>query len=147
MRNRFIIPMTVLCTAALCLYAQDATQLPNAKDSVKFAVIGDNGTGNKPEYQVADKLAAARQKLPFEFVLMLGDNLYGGEATRDFMNKFEKPYMPLLDMGVKFYATLGNHDDPSRQISYEKFNMGGKHYYSFKPKGNVRFFSLDSNYM
>src|SRR5262249_31670462 len=25
--------------------------------------------------------------------------------------------------------------------------MGGKHYYSFKPKNGVRFFSLDSNYM
>ena len=48
---------------------------------------------------------------------------------------------------MKFYATLGNHDDPARQIPYEKFNMGGKHYYTFKPKMNVRFFSLDSNYM
>jgi 3',5'-cyclic AMP phosphodiesterase CpdA len=48
---------------------------------------------------------------------------------------------------VKFYATLGNHDDPARQTPYEKFNMGGKHYYSFKPKEGVRFFSLDSNYM
>jgi 3',5'-cyclic AMP phosphodiesterase CpdA len=131
----------------MCLYAQDVLQLPNAKDSVKFAVIGDSGTGNKPEYQIAEKLAAARGKLPFEFVVMLGDNLYGGEAKKDFVNKFEKPYKPLLDMGVKFYAALGNHDDPSRQTSYEKFNMGGKHYYSFKPKDNVRFFSLDSNYM
>jgi predicted phosphodiesterase len=127
-------------------YAQDI-QLPNKKDSVKFAVIGDNGTGTKPEYEIGKRLAASREKFPFEFVVMMGDNLYGGESPKDFVEKFEKPYKAVLDAGVKFYASLGNHDDASRQISYEKFNMGGKHYYSFKPKNGVRFFSLDTNYM
>jgi 3',5'-cyclic AMP phosphodiesterase CpdA len=117
------------------------------KDSVKFAVIGDNGTGESAEYQIADKLVASHDKFPFGFVLMMGDNLYGGESAKDFTQKFEKPFMGLLDRGVKFYAALGNHDDPNRQITYDKFNMGGKHYYSFKPKEDVRFFSLDSNYM
>jgi predicted phosphodiesterase len=136
----------IILTAAWWSYAQNV-QLPRQKDSVKFAVIGDNGTGNDAEYQIASKLIAARENFPFAFVVMMGDNLLGGEAPKDFSKKFEKPYMTLLDDGVKFYATLGNHDDPSRQTGYEKFNMGGKHYYSFKPKENVRFFSLDSNYM
>jgi 3',5'-cyclic AMP phosphodiesterase CpdA len=78
---------------------------------------------------------------------MLGDNLYGGEGPSDFARKFERPYKPLLDAGVKFYAALGNHDDPN-QVFYKNFNMDGKQYYSFKaPKGSVRFFSLNSNYM
>jgi predicted MPP superfamily phosphohydrolase len=139
--------IVVLIALAVGLSYAQSIQLPMKKDSVKFAVIGDNGTGNKPEYQIAEKLAAARAKFPFEFIVMMGDNLYGGEAPRDFEQKFEKPYKPLLDAGVKFYAALGNHDDPARQISYEKFNMGGKHYYTFKPKDGVRFFALDSNYM
>jgi hypothetical protein len=78
---------------------------------------------------------------------MLGDNLYGSESPDDFVRKFERPYKGLLDAGVKFYAALGNHDDP-KQAFYKNFNMNGERYYSFKaPKGSVRFFALDSNYM
>jgi 3',5'-cyclic AMP phosphodiesterase CpdA len=73
--------------------------------------------------------------------------MYGGESARDFQNKFEKPYNALLTMGVKFYASLGNHDVPERQTAYKQFNMGGQRYYTFKPKDGVRFFALDSNYM
>src|SRR5262245_3959947 len=138
--------LVVFIVVALATYAQEI-RLPLKKDSVRFAAIGDNGTGGKAEYQVAERLAAARQKFPFEFVVMMGDNLYGGDSPKDFARKFETPYKPLLDIGVKFYATLGNHDNPGRQILYEKFNMGGKHYYSFKANNGVRFFSLDSNYM
>jgi predicted MPP superfamily phosphohydrolase len=86
-------------------------------------------------------------KFPFEFVIMLGDNMYGGESARDFENKFEKPYAPLLSAGIKFYASLGNHDVPDRQIAYKLFNMEGKRYYTFKPMDGIRFFALDSNYM
>jgi 3',5'-cyclic AMP phosphodiesterase CpdA len=87
------------------------------------------------------------RQFPFEITLMMGDNLYGGEDANDYRRKFEEPYKPLLEAGVKFYAALGNHDEPSQRF-YEPFNMGGKRYYSFKsPKGGVRFFALDSNYM
>ena len=50
-----------------------------------------------------------------------------------------------MDAGVKFYATLGNNDKPNQRL-YKPFNMNGEQYYTYK-KGNVRFFSLDSNYM
>ena len=78
---------------------------------------------------------------------MLGDNLYGGETPADFADKFERPYKPLLDAGVKFYSALGNHDDPNQRF-YKPFNMNGERFYSFKPsQGGVRFFALDSNYV
>jgi DNA repair exonuclease SbcCD nuclease subunit len=76
---------------------------------------------------------------------MLGDNMYGSERAVDFVNKFEKPYKALLDAGVKFYASLGNHDDPSQRF-YAGFNMDGKRYYTFRKK-DVEFFVLDSTYM
>jgi predicted phosphodiesterase len=76
---------------------------------------------------------------------MLGDNLYGGEKPIDFVKKFETPYKALLDDGVKFYASLGNHDDPTQRF-YQKFNMDGKRYYTFRKK-DVEFFVLDSTYM
>ena len=62
---------------------------------------------------------------------MLGDNIYGGKSQQDFERKFELPYKPLLDAGVKFYASIGNHDNPNERL-YKPFNMGGARYYSFK---------------
>jgi hypothetical protein len=119
--------------------------LPNEKDSVKFAVIGDTGTGGTAQYQVGKLLNDARARFPYEFVIMMGDNMYGGQGPADFVKKFETPYKPILDAGIKFYATLGNHDDPAQRF-YKPFNMDGKRYYSFR-KGDVEFFALDSTYM
>lgn len=124
--------------------AADIT-LPLIPKSVRFAVIGDNGTGAKPEYDIAQQMVASRAAVGFDFVLMLGDNIYGGHSPMDFKRKFEDPYKALLDDGVKFYASLGNHDSPNERF-YKPFNMGEKRYYSFK-NGNAEFFALDSNYM
>jgi hypothetical protein len=122
--------------------------LPNKNESIKFLVIGDSGTGGGAQHQVAQQIAASHRVFPFTFAIMLGDNLYGKEREGDYRDKFERPYKPLLDAGVKFYASLGNHDEPSQRF-YKLFNMNGERYYSFKPEklGGVRFFALDSNYM
>ena len=61
------------------------------------------------------------------------------------MRKFAQPYAPLLAAGVKFQASLGNHDRP-QNVSYPGFNMNGQRYYSFV-RGNVRFLALDSTLM
>ena len=122
--------------------AQDAA-LPNRATSLKFAAIGDNGTGEAAEYDVARQMASQHRAFPFELVIMLGDNLLGRQEPSDFVVKFEAPFRPLLEAGVRFYAALGNHDDPS-QRSYPRFNMGGARYYSYAVH-NVRFFVLDSD--
>lgn len=119
-------------------------QLPEKPKAVRFAVIGDSGTAGKDQYEVGALMAEAHQTFPYEFVLMLGDNIYGGKTPEDFKRKFEDPYKALLDAGVKFYASLGNHDDPNERY-YKPFNMGGQRYYTIK-KGDVEFFALDSTY-
>jgi predicted phosphodiesterase len=121
-------------------------RIPLQDKSVRFAVIGDSGTGEREQYEVAQKMEAYRQATKFDFVIMLGDNIYGSHSPQDFAKKFEQPYKPLLDAGVKFYASLGNHDDPNTERLYKPFNMGGERYYAFR-KGQVAFFALDSNYM
>lgn len=118
---------------------------PTGKDSLLFAVIGDSGTGGTPQHEVGQRMAEARAIFPFEFVLMLGDNMYGAERPQDYVRKFEKPYAPLLAADVEFFASLGNHDEPNQRF-YKPFNMNGERYYTFK-KGPVRFFALDSNYI
>ncbi|HEX8174674.1 MAG TPA: metallophosphoesterase [Pyrinomonadaceae bacterium] len=119
--------------------------LPKKEGSVKFAVIGDTGTGTDKQRQLADWMVKYRQTYPFEFVLMMGDNMYGGESPADFKLKFEDVYKTLLNENVKFYATLGNHDDANQRF-YQYFNMNGEEYYVIK-RGNVSFYSLNSNYM
>lgn len=127
--------------------AAGAYPLPNKPDSLKFAVIGDNGNGERAEYELAQRMAEWHQRFDFPLVVMVGDNLYGSERPQDFVNKFELPYKALLDAGVKFYASLGNHDSREQRY-YKLFNMDGKLYYSFKaPKQDVRFFALESTYM
>ena len=134
---------------------RDTLALPNSGRSIKFAIIGDSGRGSKEQHEVAAQMVAYRQRFDFEFVLMVGDNIYEGPATEeDYRLKFEAPYKQLLDDGVKFYAALGNHDD-TNQIYYKNFNMGGKRYYTFVPPVDpitrwdtrVRFFAVDSTYL
>jgi hypothetical protein len=125
--------------------ARADVELPRAADSLKFAVIGDSGSGEPPQYEVAQQMVASRAAFPFDFVLMLGDNLYGSQKPQDFVTKFERPYTALLEAGVRFYATLGNHDKPTNR-SYQPFNMAGERYYTFA-RPPARFFVLDTNLM
>jgi predicted MPP superfamily phosphohydrolase len=149
--------LSVSCTGGVTAPATPATvvaapraevvALPNRPDSLKFAVIGDNGTGGSDQYDIGKQMAATHEHFPFTLVVMLGDNIYGSERPQDFVRKFETPYKALLDAGVKFYASLGNHDS-REQRNYKLYNMNGRLYYSFKaPKQNVRFFALESTYM
>jgi predicted MPP superfamily phosphohydrolase len=141
-----VIPFLIAVAFFAGAAAAPATTLPNQRGSLKFAVLGDFGTGNSPEYELAAQMTKLFAVFPLELVILVGDNLYGSERPQDFKLKFEDPYKPLLDAGVKFYAALGNHDSRS-QKDYKPFNMGGRLYYSFKaPHGKVRFFMLDSTY-
>ncbi len=141
------LAVTLLAASAI---AQQSTnldvRLPLQANSVRFAVIGDSGTGDRAQYEVATLMERYRQATKFDFVIMLGDNIYGSHSPQDFKKKFEDPYKSLLDGGVKFYASLGNHDDPNDERLYKPFNMGGERYYAFR-KDQVAFFALDSNYM
>lgn len=115
--------------------------MPSTRGATTFAVMGDSGSGDLPQQQVAKAMVTyfetARR---FPFVLMLGDNLYHD----DYENEFLIPYKPLLDRGVKFYATLGNHDRDLEQ-HFKPFNMEDRDRYSFD-EGNARFVALNSNH-
>jgi Calcineurin-like phosphoesterase len=135
------------------LAAQDL-KLPN-KGQVKFAVIGDMGTASREQLEVGQQMALFRKKFPFPFVITVGDNILGADSAADFKAKFEGPYAELLSAGVKFFASLGNHDNPE-QRNYGLFSMSGRRYYTFRASeaevgtnvsGGVRFFALDSNYL
>ena len=132
--------------------AAGALALPIRDGSIRFAVIGDSGRGDRAQHEVANQMVAWRAKFPFDFVVMLGDNIYDSHTAKDYVDKFEEPYRALLDAGVSFHAAIGNHDDPL-QVNYAKFNMGGRRYYTFRKSerrlaglvgAGARFFVLDS---
>jgi hypothetical protein len=143
-------PVRTLATAVVVVLLLSSTGPTAAlslaeRADLTFAVIGDNGSGQTPQYEVARQMVKSYAATPFELVLMMGDNMYGSQAPRDFVDKFEIPYGPLLRMGIPFYAALGNHDAPTNR-NYPGFNMGGQRYYSVA-RGGVRFFFLDTNFM
>ena len=149
--SRFLVAAATACTVAPLAAqapAQPSAQIPALRlrdGSVRFLVLGDAGTGDRPQYEVARQIVNYRRRFPFTFSILLGDNIYGKERPQDFVKKFERPYKVLLDAGVEFHAALGNHDDPNQRY-YKPYNLGGKRYRTFK-KDNVRFFILDSNYL
>jgi predicted MPP superfamily phosphohydrolase len=120
-------------------------QLPNRDGSFKFGVLGDFGTGDRSQFEMGTQMAALHSRFKYQTVVLTGDNLYGSERPQDFRNKFELPYKALLDRGVKFYASLGNHDSREQRY-YKLFNMDGKLYYTFNPAAEVRFFAFESSY-
>jgi 3',5'-cyclic AMP phosphodiesterase CpdA len=144
-RRASVCAAIIAALVSAAVLAQPAVSLPNRPGSLKFAVIGDNGTGERPQYEVGQQMANARATFAFDLVIMLGDNMYGGQRPADFVRKFEQPYAPLLAAGVKFQASLGNHDRVEN-VSYQPFNMNGQRYYSYV-RNNVRFLALDSTLM
>ena len=142
--SRPLLTLALLAAVVLQLGAQATAPEPRA-DILRFAVLGDFGTGEMEQYQVAERLAAVRQQSPFDLVLALGDNMYGSQTPQDFVTKFERPYARLLQAGVRFQAVLGNHDKPENR-HYPPFNMGGERYYSYT-RADVQFVALDSNLM
>jgi tartrate-resistant acid phosphatase type 5 len=103
---------------------------------VKLIAIGDTGEGNENQNLVADQMDKKCAAVGgCTAVVMLGDNFYsqGVKTTDDtqWVTKFEQIYdRPNLN-GLKFYATLGNHDygltssgSKEAQINYTKLPVG-----------------------
>ena len=128
-------------TAQTAAIAASPLPMPSIRGGTVFALMGDSGSGNQSQQAVAKAMltyfSTARR---FPFVLMLGDNLYDDDYT----NEFSIPYKALIDLGVKFYATLGNHDR-DLEIHFKPFNMGDVDRYAFD-QGNARFAALNSNH-
>jgi hypothetical protein len=138
--RRLVVALALLASWA----ATSSGQAPAPQETVRFAVIGDMGTGGPRQHDIGRQMATVRQRFPFGFVITVGDNIYGGQSRADLQKKFEQPYQILLKDEVPFYASLGNHDSVPIQTNYKLFNMNGARYYTFV-KGPVQFFALDSS--
>ena len=129
-----------------------------------FVAIGDGGCACPAQRKVADRMLDWHKKHPYDFVLMLGDNVYDNGDTKGgsralYKTNFDKYYRALKDRGVEFHAVLGNHDVQTRHGKDEisaagRFGfMTNKGYYNFAPRKRINgislisFFALNSNAM
>ena len=143
--SRIVGTLLILLVVGLSPFAAPTLTLPNRAGTLKFAVLGDSGSGDAGQYGLATQMAAVHQLFTFAFVIMVGDNFYGSQTPAELSRKFDTPYKPLLDAGVTFHAAIGNHDEPFT-VNYPPLTMGGRRYYTYV-RQQVRFFVLDTNIM
>jgi acid phosphatase len=156
-RNLKIVAILLIQAGfALSVLGQNANfnGIPDSQlgeNEIRFAAIGDAGTGSKDQYKTAQQMLQAQGKTNFNLLLFLGDNIYENGSPKDFEKKFIKPYAPLFKRGVEFRGVLGNHDARSENgvlLQQMILNMGTKTYYSFEKKDKlVEFFAIDSTNM
>jgi hypothetical protein len=125
-----------------------AATLP-ATGPLRFAVLGDSGTGGKEQFAVA----AALEKSDAAFLLHTGDIVYQRGAMADYGPRYFKPYRRILSR-IPLYPAVGNHDYANQTIGaglgrrrfeevYRRIHRKPA-YYSFDA-GPVHFVSLDTN--
>jgi hypothetical protein len=140
--------------------------LAPGKPLFRFGVLADTGTGSMQQYAVGRALLKQHQARALNMVLMAGDNIYTNGEFEKIKTNFAIPYQDLLKNGVKFYASLGNHDAradvcgadrgekcaatstlpiTNEEVNYPPFNMGGKRYYTFKQGNNIQFFATPNS--
>lgn len=146
------VVLTSAQTPSISNFARDAVapaartvKLPNVKDSVKFLAVGDTGRGTRAQYELGSMMAEYHDKFRYDTIILTGDNMYYSQKPADYVKKFELPYKALLERDVKFYASLGNHDE-ANQVNYQNFNMNGREYYRFE-RGDVSFYALNTTYL
>ncbi len=135
--------------------------LKAADQTIRVVTLGDFGYGSpgnrklagENQQQVARAMLEAHRQRSFDFGLTLGDNFYpdGMESLSDtrWQTLWRDLYEPL---GLKFYATLGNHDwrhadSPAAEILYSQQSSSWRlpsPYYTYTA-GPAQFFALDTN--
>lgn len=124
-----------------------ATPDPTQSTTMRFAVIGDYGSGFPSQHAVADRMCSWRKDHPFDDVFTTGDNIYPDGSRQYFDSAFFGPYDCLLDDDVAFHAALGNHDYVTRRggdvMDEPAFGIPRRNY--VYREGGVRFVIVDSN--
>lgn len=153
-RIGFALVLVVLAALILPGGASAPAAAQTPADHIRFAVIGDYGSGGRGEAAVAEMVRAWEP----DFILTTGDNNYpdGSASTIDahvgqFYHDFIYPYHGRYGAGAaanRFFPTLGNHDwataDAQPYLDY--FTLPGNERYYDLVWGPVHLFALDSDY-
>lgn len=105
---------------------------PQATDRIRFFALGDQGTGDRFQKQVARAMEQVAERTGgVDFVLLLGDNFYPDGVTSvtdpQWSSAFETVYQGRWLSQTPFLAVLGNHDvrsAPEAQTAYGLQSLG-----------------------
>lgn len=121
---------------------------PDGPPLMRFAVIGDFGSGTDEQFALGQRMCEWEENHPFKVVVTTGDNIYDAGEPEHFEPRFFEPYACLFDAGVGFRAVLGNHDigtdNGQPELNEPAFGMKNRNYV-FRRHG-VRFVMWESNY-
>jgi tartrate-resistant acid phosphatase type 5 len=141
------------CTGTALSKPPSPSSTPTPNQVVRFAVIGDYGTGNQFEDDVAKLIKSWNP----DFIITTGDNNYplGQASTIDnrvgqFFHEYIFPYKGKYGKGAefnRFFPSLGNHDwlSEDAQPYLDYFTLpGNERYYDFT-WGPLHLFAIDSD--
>jgi hypothetical protein len=158
--NGFVFLLALELVQVTLLAQADLGRVLPAGRPLHVVAIGDYGSGNSHQAAVARAIERRHMQIPFDLGVTMGDNFYlcGVHSVDDakWKSRFEDLYSPL---GIKIYASLGNHDyghppilcpgnsgSPDAEVARtqhsETWRMPAR-YYTFAA-GPVRFFALDN---
>ena len=66
-KNRFIAGLALLILSGVAHSQSGDLRLPNKPDSTKFIVLGDTGTGDREQYEVAAQAVRSHSVFPYTF--------------------------------------------------------------------------------
>lgn len=117
----------------------------NSSRAIRFAVLGDSGTGDANQYAVSSAVERTNPLL----LLHTGDVIYPAGELSDYQDKFFIPYAQILD-SVAIFPSVGNHDAFHLDAYTSVFDLpqrrslsNSEEYYSFDC-GRVHFIALST---
>jgi hypothetical protein len=113
-----------------------------AKRVVRFAVLGDSGTGSAAQHAIARRVSA----FELDAILFAGDIAYPAGTHAELQSHFFDVYAEIFRR-TPVYAAIGNHEqrsDGARPFEQVFVLPGNERWYSFD-WGDVHFVVLDTN--
>lgn len=123
---------------------------PQIVSTESFIVIGDTGSGTRPQYDVAAAIQIYCSKKDCKSTFIAGDVIYDRGITsitdNQLQSKFEKPYENLY---MPFYIVFGNHDYLGCKDCYIEYSTKSTKwtmpaYYYIQNFNNITFFIIDT---
>src|SRR5918992_3053884 len=139
----------------VCAALESSAAPPSVKppgQEVRFFAFGDFGSGSSHQMRVAAAMRQYAADHPVDFGITLGDNFYpsglASPTDRRWIRRWEIPYGPL---GIRFYATLGNHDyrnsaRPAGEMERSRYSRSwclSRRFYTYTA-GPAQLFALDT---
>lgn len=119
---------------------------------VGMVIVGDTGTGEAEQYEVARGIEAYCKEHRCDFGLLLGDNIYPkGIKSPDDQQMWEKFELPYDKLDFKFHPVIGNHDDQGSwkaQVDYKSshWDMPSRWYTLAAEDDLWEAFGIDTSY-